>query len=115
MARYAYTHIEWDEDFGGYIMLESTDPQVIDMFHIQVKQLVPNCQLAAWIPWPGGDCQPTGDPTGEAWWARADKVWKGDRVHAEALGFWIVKQLCLEGWEPFNVSRRSFCLRKRLE
>lgn len=77
----------------GKLDLVSTDSQVLDWFLAELQKVFPTCSVRdEYGKFPSGEkCSCCIDwPKGESWVAGLAHLW-------------VVKQLCLQGWEPFAV------------
>jgi hypothetical protein len=83
-----------------WVSLESTDSQVLDGILAEVRKFFPFCRG-----------QVAELPSGE--WYNLDI----HRLRGKGLAvyWWVVKQLCLQGWEPFAVGKETHCYHLRLE
>jgi hypothetical protein len=86
----AYKYLSISTRVRGYsvaIWLESTDSQVLNWILAEVRKFYPS----SWMK------QRDKLPSGEVYSVEISKL-KDDDC---AVHWWIVKQLCLQGWEPF--------------
>jgi len=86
MTNYGYACVFWTQ---GGVTLYCTDPQMLESIFTELKKLVPSCKRAA-----------------EAFKLASGEV-LGYSVHRlqgqdNLIFLWVVKQLCLQGWEPFE-------------
>ena len=108
MKSYKYAQL----DFGAYgVYLRSTDSQVLDWILAELKKVITDFQVSA-----GPNLIiPSNLPSGEKYLLHIVKL----RDKDNQVGWWILKQLCLQGWEPFVVnyaeSSRAFIYHFRLE
>lgn len=84
MGSSGFAQISWGE---GYVDLSCTDSEVLESVLEELEKLVPSYRV-----------EKTESFSGEIYWCRIDKI-----RHQEVwdVGFWVMKQLCLQGWEPF--------------
>ena len=90
MKSYKYVLLHFS-DWG--VLLHSTDSQVLDWILAELKKVITNFRMSA------GPKDPK-LPSGETYYLHIDKLQGKDRQ----VGWWILKQLCLQGWEPFAVT-----------
>jgi hypothetical protein len=91
-----YTRVGWTE---AGVFLSSTDPDVLDWVFDDVQKFIPTATL--FRDWRGVL------PSGETYSYTIQKLKGTDRD----VAWWIVKQLCLQGWEPFAVEGSTIHLR----
>ncbi len=96
MIANGYTRVYWTE---SGVFLSSTDSQVMDSVFEEVKGFIPGATL--FKNWRGVL------PTGETYTYTMQKLQGRDGD----VAWWIVKQLCLQGWEPFAVEGNAIHLR----
>jgi len=95
MARLEVTQVGWDR-WLRILFLESTDPQTVNWLLSEIKQTIPKFKIKELVELPSGPC----------------------RVYVEkipwdySLWTWVVKQLCLKGWEPFSGDNSTIWLRR---
>ena len=88
MKSYKYTQLEFG-DYGS-IHLYSTDSQLLDWILTELKKVITNFRVS-------GDLKL---PSGEKYYLCIAKLQdKGFQA-----GWWILRQLCLQRWEPFAVT-----------
>jgi hypothetical protein len=87
MASYKYLSLELGVNF---ISVQSTDPEVVEQLLAELRKLI-SFQVRA-LDW---SKLPSGEPS----------VWHLDKFKERAYPAhcWMVKQLCLQGWEPFAI------------
>ena len=86
MGSSGFAQIEW---CGSGVTLYCTDSEVFESVLEELKRLVPSCRV-----------QKNELISGEIYWCWISKL----RGQDMGVGFWIMKQLCLQGWEPFESS-----------
>lgn len=96
MKRNGYTRVNWTE---AGVFLSSTDSHVMDWVLDEVKKWLPTMTL--FRDWRGEL------PSGETYTYTMQKLQGRDRD----VAWWIVKQLCLQGWEPFAAEGSTIHLR----
>ena len=104
MARYGYTRIAWDSSYRKWILLNSTDLQIVDWFLNEVKKRVPACKYTAQKLSPGKPYSVT-----------IEKLKPSAEGDAQAIAYWATGQLGQEGWEPFAAGGGVIDLRKKYE
>ena len=95
---YAYTYVSGS---GGTerFYLESTLPDVLDWVLAELKKLEPRCRIAESSRLPSGElCA----------------VWV-TKLNGLGVAIWVIKELCLKGWEPFASDAGSVGLRLRYD
>jgi hypothetical protein len=85
MKSYRYAHLQYST---SGVSLSSTDPQVLDWILAELKKVIPDYRVAG---------------KSEDGFS-IDKLQYGDHE----AGWWILKQLCLQGWKPFAVHEDTF-------
>jgi hypothetical protein len=108
MKSYKYAEL----DFGAYgVHLRSTDSQVLDWILAELKKVITDFRVLA----DRDLIIPSNLPSGEKYLLCIDKLRDKDKQ----VGWWILKQLCLQGWEPFAArtdnTSKEFCYHLRLE
>lgn len=89
MKSYRYAHLKFSYFKGVY--LYSTDSQVLDWTLAELKKVITNFRVSESVR----DTL----PSGEKCCFHIDEL----RDRDYEVGWWILKQLCLQGWEPFAV------------
>jgi hypothetical protein len=93
-----YTRVSWTE---SGVFLSSTDAHVMDWVLDDVKNFLPTATL--FKNWRGVL------PSGETYTYTIQKLQGRDGD----VAWWVVKQLCRQGWEPFAVEGNTIHLRFR--
>jgi len=75
------------------VAVECTDSEAIESVLDELKKLVPSCRV-----------RKAETISGETYHWGISKL----RDQDWAVAFWIIKQLCLQGWEPFSTSDNSY-------
>jgi hypothetical protein len=97
MSIWRYTRLVWVRDGGNSLYL--TDPETRDWISANLKRFFPSLKIVY-----------KSDFSGEAYFCQIENVKdKGPEIH-----YWILKQLCLKGWEPFQISEETNTLRVHL-
>ena len=93
MKSYKYLNVSYDTElFAKWVILGSTDSQVLDWISAEAQKLYPSSQV-----------RKDKLPSGEVYGVFISEI----GYDAIVLYWWILKQLCLKGWEPFAVEERS--------
>jgi len=83
MKTYGYAYLQ----LSGYVHLTCTDPEVFDWIYAEVRKLIPSARMSVWAQYLSDEpCS-----------VKLDKL-QGKDVEVRN---WIMKTLCLHGWEPF--------------
>ena len=89
MKSYRYAELSFrDHDVALY----STDSQVLDWILAEVEKVVTDYRMS-------GDQT----PLGEKYYLYLYQI----RDRGYRVGWWILQQLCLQGWEPFAVNAKE--------
>jgi uncharacterized ubiquitin-like protein YukD len=91
MKESGYTEVSWSS--SGIVLL-STHPQVIDWVLLELKRLIPSYQIRF----------ENRLFSGERYFCQLERLEKKD----EQVWWWIVRQLTLQGWEPFEIFRKDW-------
>jgi hypothetical protein len=86
-----YKYLELTCDPGGVVVLHA-DTELWEWIVTEVKKYIPACQAHSLRGYTF--------PSGEAWGYRLHGL-QGRDYH---VAHWILKQLCLQGWEPFAIT-----------
>jgi len=87
MKSYKYLRICTGGGYTGGIQLVSTDSQVLDWIFAEVRKFFPGCAVRNKKELPSGETFACNIHR------LKDRDWE--------VCWWIIKQLCLQGWEPF--------------
>jgi len=90
MKRFGYAEVSWGS--SGIVLL-STDPQVIDWVLSELKKFISSFQIRF----------ENRLFSGERYFCQLERLEKKD----EQVWWWIVRQLTLQGWEPFKDFRKD--------
>ena len=104
--RYGYVSVDYNLNY--WVTLKSTEPKLLDWLVSELKKFVPECRVQGSLE----------DLSGEICWVDVVNVkWTKKRkgIANRAAFWWIIRQLCHQGWEPFASDDYSMALRKRLQ
>ena len=89
MPDYAYAEVTVGLKRGAKaVRLESTDEATVRQMAAEVKELIPSCRVQ----------EGKRLPSGEAYTIKVDRLGEG----AVDVAWWMLKELCLDGWEPLG-------------
>lgn len=98
MSRSGFAYIRWDQDGVNWAC---TDPALFEAVLAELAQMVPGCTVPKEVPKQTfvapymstiGGLEPSHRGRGERGLYHREVAW------------WIMKQLCEQGWEPFGAS-----------
>ena len=98
MSTWRYTRLTWVRDGGN--SLYPIDSETQDWISANLKKFFPSLKIVR-----------KSDFSGEAYLYQIENIKdKGPDIH-----YWILKQLCVKGWEPFQISDETNVLRVHLK
>ena len=91
MGSYRYARVR---PMSEHVCLESTDSEMLERILAEVKKLIPSCSVRDKRELPSGELYfyVIYNLRGKGW----------------SVATWIVKQLCLQGWEPFAIRETDY-------
>ena len=93
MKTYKYAHIyEYATTDCDWLRLLSTDPQVLNWVLAELKKLVPSCR----VEWEAKDV------SGETYECMIKDLKVNRQKVSNQVKWWVIRELCKQGWEPFN-------------
>jgi len=101
MKTYKYAHIEQFASDCDWLRLNSTDPQVLNWVLAELKKLVPSCR----VDWEGKDV------SGETYACQINGLKVNREKVSSQVKWWVIRELCKQGWEPFDCGDKFFRLR----
>ena len=88
----------------GWLDFHTTEPGLAEWVRARIEEALPGCKISG----PGKELHSSEVLSGER-----NNLWvsKLEVRATDVLGWWIIRQLCHQGWEPFAATERESGIR----